>query len=118
MDTARFQAILARFAADRDWDQFHSPKNLSTALVCEAAELAEIFQWMTAEQSAAAMDDAELAKAIRDELADVQLYLLRIADKLSIDLQEAMLDKIERNAEKYPVELARGNAEKYSRRKG
>ena len=116
MDTARIQNLLAKFAADRDWDRFHSPKNLSTALVCEAAELAEIFQWMTLEESAAAMDDPELAKAIRDEVADVQIYLLRLADKLSIDLQEAMLEKIERNAERYPVALARGNSKKYSRR--
>ena len=117
MDILHFQKLLADFATDRDWDQFHTPKNLSTAIVCEAGELAEIFQWMSAEESTRAMDDEALAEAIRDELADVQLYLLRLADKLNVDLESAMQAKIQKNALKYPVEVSRGSAEKYSRRK-
>ena len=117
MDIDRIKALLAEFARERDWDQFHTPKNLTTALMCEAGELAEIFQWMTAEQSVSAMDDDATAAAVREEMADVLLYLLRLADKLHIDLEEAMIDKIHKNAIKYPADISRGNAEKYSRRK-
>ena len=117
MDVARIQALLAEFARQRDWDQFHTPKNLTTALMCEAGELAEIFQWMTAEQSNSVMYDESAATAVRDEMADVLLYLLRLADKLDVDLEQAMIEKINKNGAKYPVEVSRGNAEKYSRRK-
>ena len=116
MDTARIQATLADFASQRDWDKFHTPKNLSTALVCEAGELAELFQWMTGEESAAIMDTA-LADSVRDEMADVLLYLLRLADKLDVDLESAALAKIKKNGDKYPVHLSKGNADKYTRRK-
>ncbi len=117
MNTKQIQAKLAAFAEERDWDQFHSPKNLSTALMCEAGELAEIFQWMSGAESATAMTDPLIAEAIRDEIADVQLYLLRLADKLNIDVEAAMASKIAKNALKYPIEKSKGNAQKYSRRK-
>ncbi len=103
---------LRRFAADRDWDQFHSPKNLASALSVEAAELLEPFQWLTEEQSRHLT--AEQSEAVREEMADVLLYLIRLADKLDIDLVAAASDKVVRNAAKYPVEKAMGSSKKYS----
>lgn len=117
MDTIKIQKILAEFARERDWDQFHTPKNLSTALMCEAGELAEIFQWMSSEESLNAMNNSIIAQAIKEEIADVQLYLLRIADRLGVDIESALMEKIEINSSKYPVSLSKGNSEKYSRRK-
>lgn len=105
------QSDLRKFASDRDWDQFHSPKNLATALSVEAAELLEHFQWLGDEQS------RTLPQAKRDlaaeEVADVFLYLLQLADKLGIDLIDAARAKLDKNAEKYPVDRAKGNAKKY-----
>ncbi len=103
---------LRRFAAERDWDQFHSPKNLASALVVEAGELLEHFQWLTEEQSGALTDDQK--QKVVDELADVFIYSIRLADKLDVDLIQSARDKIARNATKYPVEKARGNAKKYT----
>jgi NTP pyrophosphatase (non-canonical NTP hydrolase) len=103
---------LREFAAERDWDQFHSPKNLASALAVEAAELLEPFQWLTEEQSRT-LDEKRRA-AVADELADVQIYLIRLADKLDVDLLQAVRAKMVRNAEKYPVELFKGSARKYS----
>ena len=100
------------FATARDWDQFHSPKNLASALSVEAAELLEHFQWMT-EDASRALAPAQ-RDAVRLELADVLLYLVRIADKLDIDLAAAARDKLALNAGKYPVEKARGSSRKYS----
>lgn len=103
---------LRRFAAARDWDQFHSPKNLSMALSVEAAELLERFQWIS-EDASKHPTPADLAK-VREELADVFIYLIRIADKLDIDLIEAARDKIRENEKKYPVDKSRGNSKKYT----
>ena len=103
---------LRQFAAERDWDQFHSPKNLASALAVEAAELLERFQWLTEDQSRRLPPD-ELAK-VREEMADVLNYLVRLADKLDVNLLEAARDKIEVNARKYPVDKARGSVKKYS----
>ena len=89
---------LRRFAAERDWEQFHTPKNLASALSVEAAELLENFQWLTAEQSAAP-DEVTLAR-VRDEMADVLLYLVRLADVLDVDLVSAARSKIARNAQR------------------
>ena len=102
---------LRAFAAARDWDQFHSPRNLATALAVEAAELLEPFQWLTEEQSRAL--PPETRAAVEQELADVLLYLVRLADKLDVDLAAAARAKIARNGEKYPVEKARGSSRKY-----
>jgi len=99
-----------RFAADRDWDQFHSPKNLSMALSVEAGELLEHFQWVSDDASAELPPEA-LVK-VREELADVLLYLIRIADKLDVDLVDAAQSKIVVNAEKYPIEKSRGTSKK------
>lgn len=103
---------LEHFAAERDWDPFHSPKNLAMALSVEAAELLERFQWLTEEQSRN-LSPEDLA-AVRDEAADVLLYLIRLCDKLGIDPAQAASDKMRRNAEKYPVDKARGNSRKYT----
>jgi NTP pyrophosphatase (non-canonical NTP hydrolase) len=101
-----------RFAQERDWDQFHSPKNLASALAVEAAELLENFQWLTEAQSASL--SAEQKARVADEMADVLIYLIRIADKLDVNLLAAARDKLVRNAQKYPVDKARGNAKKYT----
>ncbi len=103
---------MRRFAAERDWDQFHSPKNLAMALVKEAAELVEHFQWLTEEESAHL--PAEKKAPVADELADVLVYLVRIADKLDIDLLVAVAAKMQRNEAKYPAALVTGSARKYS----
>ena len=103
---------LRTFAAERDWDQFHSPKNLATALAVEASELLEHFQWLTEAQSKQL--PPETLGEVGAELADVLLYLIRISDKLGIDLIVAASAKIVLNAEKYPVEKARGSSKKYT----
>jgi dCTP diphosphatase len=103
--------VLRQFAADRDWDQFHSPKNLAIALSVEAAELLEHFQWVR-EKESASLPPEQQAK-VREELADVLLYLVRLADKLNVDLVAAAAEKISINAAKYPVEKARGTSKKY-----
>ena len=114
MDLAALRTRLRRFAAERDWDQFHSPKNLAMALSAEAAELVEVFQWLSQEQSAD-LSDADRA-SVKEEVGDVLIYLIRICDKLEIDLERAALDKIDLNERKYPADVARGNATKYNRR--
>ena len=103
---------LRNFVAERDWDQFHSPKNLSMALSIEASELMEHFQWLTEEQSRSLAPE-KLAQ-VRDEMADVLVYLVRLADKLDVDLLEAANRKIEKNALKYPAAKVRGSMKKYS----
>ena len=103
---------LRTFASDRDWDQFHSPKNLAAALAVEAAELLEHFQWLTEAQSQQL--PPETLNEVSNEVADVLLYLIRISDKLGIDLIAAANAKILLNAEKYPVEKARGSSRKYT----
>lgn len=102
---------LRTFAAERDWDQFHSPKNLAAALAVEAAELLEKFQWLTEAQSQQLPPDT--LDGVRQEVADVLLYLIRISDKLGIDLIAAAQEKIALNAKKYPVDLSRGSSKKY-----
>lgn len=106
------QARLREFANERDWEQFHSPKNLAAALSVEAAELLEHFQWLTEAQSRA-LPEATRAK-VSEELADVLLYLLQLSDKLGIDSMEAARRKLQANAAKYPVDQARGSSKKYS----
>jgi NTP pyrophosphatase (non-canonical NTP hydrolase) len=101
---------LRRFAAERDWEQFHSPKNLTMALSVEVAELMEHFQWLTQEQSGSL--PPERLVAVREEVADVLIYLVRLADRLDIDLLAAAEEKIERNAEKYPAAASRGRADR------
>ena len=101
LDLPTLQQTLRRFAAERDWEQFHSPKNLAMALSVEAAELVEIFQWLTEAQSAD-LDDRTRA-AVAEEIADVQIYLARLADRLGIDIPKAVDEKLVVNARKYPA---------------
>lgn len=93
---------LERFANDRDWMQFHTPKNLAMALSVEVAELSEIFQWLTAEQAEQVMSDDKKAAAVRDELADIMIYLTRIATILGVDLIGESFTKVERNELRFP----------------
>lgn len=106
MNLGELQAELRHFAAERDWQPFHTPKNLSTALMVEAAELAEIFQWQTPEESRIANADAAVKRRIGEEIADVFLYLLQVADHCQIDVSRAVQDKLARNAVKYPAKRA------------
>ncbi len=103
---------LRQFAAERDWDQFHSPKNLVMALSVEVAELMEHFQWLTPDEAGALSEQRKAA--VREELADVLLYLVRLADKLEVELVGAAYDKIELNARKYPADKAHGSMRKYT----
>ena len=104
---------LREFAKGRDWDQFHSPKNFSMAMIVECAELVEHFQWLTDEQSKHL--PADTLEEVRLEMADIFLYLIRLADKLDVDLVKAANDKIKLNAEKYPIDKAKGLATKYTK---
>ena len=110
-DLGELKERLRVFVAERDWGQFHSPKNLSMALSVEASELVELFQWLTEEQSAA--PDENLRHRAAEELADVLWFLVRIADVLEVDLLEAAEAKFGKNAEKYPAERVRGQSRKY-----
>lgn len=112
-DTVRLAEALRQFAKDRNWDQFHSPKNLVMALSGEAGELTELFQWVTEEQSRSICDDPKQKARVEEELADVLLYLVRVADVLGVDLVQAANRKLQLNAEKYPVERAFGSSKKY-----
>lgn len=103
---------LLRFAEDRDWRQYHSPKNLTMAICGEMGELAEQFQWLT-EDDSRNLPDKKL-RAVAEEIADIQLYLILLADSLGVDLVKEARRKIHINAEKYPVEKAKGKSDKYS----
>lgn len=103
---------LRDFAEERDWGQFHSPKNLAMALTVEAAELLEQFQWLTEEQSSK-LDQEQIAR-VEEEVADVFLYLLRLSDVLGLDLIGSARKKLATNAKKYPVEMVKGSSKKYN----
>jgi dCTP diphosphatase len=105
---------LRSFSKERNWDQFHSPKNLSMALAVEASELLEIYQWQNEEQSNVLHLDAKKREEISDELADIFIYLLRLSDKTQINLIEASFNKMKKNALKYPISESFGSAKKYN----
>ncbi len=107
---------LEKFATERNWEQFHSPKNLIMALVSEVGELSEIFQWLSEEDSKIENLSKNNLNRSKEEIADVFLYLIRLADKLNIDIIEEANKKIELNRIKYPIELAKNNAIKYNQR--
>ena len=102
-DLPTLQRRLAAFAAARDWQRYHTPKNLAAALSVEASELVEIFQWLTPEESARVMEDAETATRVEDEVADVLAYLLQFCEVLAIDALAALSAKIDRNEVRFPV---------------
>tara|TARA_B100001964_G_C14150894_1_gene561981 strand:- start:336 stop:686 length:351 start_codon:yes stop_codon:yes gene_type:complete len=114
MDITKIQNQLQKFASERDWEQFHTPKNLAMALSVEAAELVEIFQWLNPEESK--LPDKRQLELINSEVADIAMYLLRFCDLLDVNLEDAIQTKIVKNAEKYPINLSKGNAKKYNQR--
>ncbi|ROM42861.1 nucleotide pyrophosphohydrolase [Pseudomonas protegens] len=113
IDTHRLASALQRFADDRDWQQFHSPKNLLLALTGETGELCEIFQWMSEADAKEAAKRPETAQAVKDELADVLMYLVRLSTVLGVDLNEAVTNKLALNGQKYPVDKAKSTSKKY-----
>lgn len=114
MNVELIQQKLREFANERDWEQFHTPKNLAIALSVETSELLEIFQWMTDQQAVNIKNDLKAMERVSHEVADVMLYLLRLADVLSLDLNKIIENKIKVNEMKYPIEKSRGTAKKYT----
>ncbi|MBK24220.1 MAG: nucleotide pyrophosphohydrolase [Halobacteriovorax sp.] len=112
LEVGKFQKQLSDFAKEREWEQFHSPKNIAMALSVEASELMEIFQWKTTDESRE-LCEKDLRK-VQEEVADVFLYTMRMADLLNINIGEAIESKMEQNAQKYPVDKSRGNSKKYN----
>jgi len=110
MTLAQLRQRVAQFVADRDWEQFHTPKNLSGAIAIETAELMEHFQWLTGEQAIAAMQNEEKRAAVAEEMADVLIYALSLANALGLDVSDAILEKLARNEERFPAEEWRGKA--------
>ncbi|MGN8278669.1 nucleotide pyrophosphohydrolase [Pseudomonas sp. SMN5] len=113
IEVEKLAASLQRFADDRDWQQFHLPKNLLLALTGEVGELCEIFQWMSETDSVAAAKHPSTAQAVKDELADVLMYLVRLSSVLGVDLNEAVTSKLALNGQKYPVDKAKSTSKKY-----
>jgi NTP pyrophosphatase (non-canonical NTP hydrolase) len=111
-DLTEIREIVRQFVSERDWDKFHTPKNLATALSVEASELLEPFQWLVSGDKSE-LDETKLT-AIRHEMADVLVYLVRLADKLDVDLFEAVEEKMVLNRAKYPADQVRGDSRKYS----
>lgn len=114
MNVELIQQRLREFANERDWEQFHTPKNLAIALSVETSELLEIFQWMSDQQAMDVKNDLKLMEKVSHEVADIMLYLLRLADVLSLNLNEITKSKIEINEIKYPIEKSRGTSKKYT----
>jgi NTP pyrophosphatase (non-canonical NTP hydrolase) len=112
VDTALLAEQLREFAADRDWEQFHTPKNLAMALAGEAGELLALLQWLTDDEITAQLSDADFRTAFEDEIADVLIYLVRLADIAGTDLNTAVTSKMAKNAERYSVERSKGSAAK------
>lgn len=114
MKIDRILAQQRAFVRARDWEQFHTPKNLAAALSVEASELLEIFQWMTVAEEARCLTDRELRKKIGKEMADVFFYLMRLSDVLGVDVEKEFKSKMRENARKYPVRASKGRATKYT----
>ena len=114
MNIEEIQARLDKFAKDRDWDQFHNPKNLSMALSVEVAELVEIFQWSNSD-GLNEIKDLDTRRKIEEEIADIFIYLLMISRKLNLDLSQIINKKIEKNEKKYPISKSKGKSDKYDK---
>lgn len=112
MDITSLTKKIRKFAKDRNWEKFHSPKNLSMALICEAAELTENFQWLTEKESYSL--PKERLENVKDEMADILIYLIRMSDILGINLLKAAETKIKKNELKYPIIKCKGSSEKYT----
>jgi NTP pyrophosphatase (non-canonical NTP hydrolase) len=118
IDIERITLRLREFAKERDWDQFHTPKNLVMALSVECSELVEHFQWLNTEETKILkIENVETEKKweeIAEEVSDILFYLLRFSDVMNLDLQKAVEEKLKKNAKKYPAEKVRGNSKKYN----
>ena len=114
MNIEKIAEILQKFANDRDWDQFHTPKNLATSISVESAELLELFQWTRGQKDWNEVLEVEIKEKIEHEIADILLYLIRFADLAKIDLEKVALRKIALNAKKYPIETSKGSDKKYN----
>jgi dCTP diphosphatase len=114
IDNQKLAITLRSFAAERDWDQFHTPKNLATSISVEAAELLELFQWSRGQKGWDEVSDPAIRSKVENELADILLYVIRFADKAEIDLEAIAERKIALNAEKYPSANSRGSDRKYN----
>jgi len=106
--------LVKKFCEDREWDKYHSPKNLAIGIVTEASELLEIFRWKSEEDSYNLLKDPKKLEEIRHELADVFYFVLRFAQKYEIDLTNALIEKLKINEERYPIEKAKGSDKKYT----
>jgi len=114
VDIPKIHEAYSKFVNERDWDQFHSIKNLSMALSVESSELVEIFQWMTEDDSNKVAINPTLKTKVEEELSDIFVYLLRIAHKSEVDLEKVIFEKILKNSEKYPVDKVKGSSKKYN----
>lgn len=114
LNLEKLNSEIEKIVTERDWDQFHSVKNLSMALSVESSELLEIFQWMSEADSNQIKTNPKVLGQVEDEIADIFVYLMRIVSKTDIDLEKAVLNKLKKNAEKYPVESSKGNSKKYT----
>tara|TARA_B110000438_G_C15591068_1_gene553865 strand:+ start:155 stop:517 length:363 start_codon:yes stop_codon:yes gene_type:complete len=112
----KLQKLQSKFSKERNWDKYHTPRNLSMALSVEVSELLEIFQWMTDNEILEKLNDKDFKDSISDEIADIFLYLIRISEKLDINIEKSVLNKLEKNKIKYPIELSKDNAIKYNKR--
>lgn len=113
INISKWKNKLSEFAKNRDWGQFHNPKNLVMAMSVECSELVEHFQWLTSEQSSKLSDEQMVG--VKEEMADVLLYMIRLSDVLDVDIEEILEEKFKRNGEKYPEEKARGTMKKYDK---
>ena len=114
LDLKTIKEKLRKFSQDRDWDQFHSPKNLAMAMSVEVAELLEIFQWSN-DGGMEKIEDKETKKRIEEEIADIFNYLVKFVDLMDLDLEELSLEKIKKNDMKYPVDKFKGKSDKYNK---
>ena len=114
IDVNDFKKFITEFVHERNWEQFQNPKNIAMALTVEAAELLEIFQWLTAEEATNIKNDAIIKEKISHELADIMIYLIRLATQTEINLQNAIVEKMQINVQKYPADLVNGSSKKYS----
>lgn len=114
MNTQKIAEQLQKFATERDWDQFHTPKNLATSMSVESAELLELFQWTRGQKDWHEIEEKEIKEKIENEIADILLYLIRFSDLAKIDLEKVALRKISLNAKKYPIEKSKGSDRKYN----
>ncbi|MGM0432405.1 MAG: nucleotide pyrophosphohydrolase [Spirochaetota bacterium] len=116
MDTQLVQQLIQKFVTDRQWERYHTPKNVAIALSVEVSELLEIFQWKTDQEVSDIDKNSDTFVKIKEEFADSMIYLLRFADLLDIDAEEVVLEKLTKNSEKYPVETSKGEFVKYNER--